>query len=139
MTENQEQFENEMHEFLLQEIPTEMPEELYKFAAKAESYTYYVAKQQSSCERKLAVHERALAETKKTMPQYKGTAGDRLAQWESDTALLASEVELCKADVRYYKNLGKVLENKISLIQSILANITASIKAGAYLDNASRA
>ena len=138
MTESQEHFEDTMQEILSTEIPTEQPEELYKFAAKVECYSYYLAKRQAECERQLAANERALAETKRQIPLYKGTANDRQSLWEAETAILNSAVELSKSDVRYYKNLSSVLENKVSLIQSILSNISASIKAGAYLDGASR-
>lgn len=137
MTESQEHFENTMQEVLSKEIPTENPEELYKFAAIIESYAYYLVKRQAIAERTLAELEKNLNQKKAKIKDFTGTAADRLACWEQDQALGISLIEFAKSDVKYYRNLSRMLENKISLIQSILGNITSSIKAGAYLDGVS--
>lgn len=43
-------------------------------------------------------------------------------------------VDKWKAEVAYWKQVGRLIENKISLGQSILGNITSQIKAGMYVN-----
>ena len=139
MSSASEVMEHRLDDVLTTEIPTEQPEELYKFAVKAEALTYYVVKKQAESERELAAAEKILNEKRAELKELHGTVAEKQAQWDAKYAFEVSQAEMFKADIRYWKNVGDLLEKKISLVQSILSNITASIKSGMYLDNASRA
>lgn len=45
------------------------------------------------------------------------------------------EVKALQIKIDYWKRVGKLIENKVSLGQSILSNITSQVKAGLYFNN----
>lgn len=53
---------------------------------------------------------------------------------EAKIASLLKEEEEVEAKAKYWRGIGKAIENKVSLGQSVLANITSMVKAGSFLD-----
>lgn len=121
---------------LKEELDTNSPETLYKQLAVVESLAYLACKKQAQHEMKLALAEERLAVAKaETIPSLTGTAIEKTTKMEADTAKEATEVAHEKARMAYWKQVGRIIENKISLGQSVLANITSQVKAGMYFNN----
>ena len=76
-----------------------------------------------------------LRDRKAKLKEYTGTAQEKLAQFEAEFTEDITSAEEIEADIKYWRGIGKAIENKISLGQSILANITSQVKAGMYLNN----
>lgn len=64
-----------------------------------------------------------------------GTQMEKTIQLEAKLAPLLKEIESTEALMKYWRATSKLIENKISLAQSILANITSQVKAGLYFNN----
>ena len=64
-----------------------------------------------------------------------GTVLEKTTKVEAETSSLLTEVEKVESEIRYWRNIGKLIENKISLAQSILSNIGSQIKAGMYFND----
>ena len=64
-----------------------------------------------------------------------GTQMEKTVQLEAKLAPLLKEIESTEALMKYWRATSKLIENKISLAQSILANITSQVKAGLYFNN----
>jgi len=60
---------------------------------------------------------------------------EKTVQLEAKLSHLLKEIEETEALMKYWRGVSKLIENKISLAQSILANITSQVKAGLYLNN----
>lgn len=71
----------------------------------------------------------------KELPSLSGTAMEKTIQLEAKLSPLLKEIESTEATMKYWRATSKLIENKISLAQSILANITSQVKAGLYLGN----
>lgn len=69
------------------------------------------------------------------LPELSGTAMEKTIQLEAKLSSLLKEIESTEATMKYWRATSKLIENKISLAQSILANITSQVKAGLYLNN----
>ena len=71
----------------------------------------------------------------KNLSSLTGTAMEKTIQLEAKLAPLLKEIESTEALMKYWRGVSKLIENKISLAQSVLANITSQVKAGLYLNN----
>lgn len=60
---------------------------------------------------------------------------EKAIQLDAKVATLLKEIEETEATMKYWRATSKLIENKISLAQSILANITSQVKAGLYFNN----
>lgn len=132
---NIEDYKKRLEEVLTTPLATDSPEELYKQAAVIESLSYLAIKLQAEAEQKLSRAERTLREAGSTIIEFKGTASDRKQLWEASCASIFEEIDKYRYESRYWLNIGKAIEKKVSLTQSILSNISASIKAGIRLDS----
>ena len=64
-----------------------------------------------------------------------GTQMDKTVRIEAKLAPLLKQIDDATTAMKYWRGISKLIENKISLGQSILANITSQVKAGLYLEN----
>lgn len=69
------------------------------------------------------------------LSELKGTAMEKTIQLEAKLAPLLKDIEKTEAQMKYWRAISKAIENKISLAQSILANITSQVRAGLFLNN----
>lgn len=56
-------------------------------------------------------------------------------QLENSLKDLLEKVEQTELEMKYWKSIGKLIENKVSLAQSVLSNISSQVKAGMYFNN----
>ena len=127
---NLDEYKQKLEEVMVAPLDTEDPEHLYRQAAVIESLSYLAIKFQGEAERRASKAEAQMRQTGKYIANYDGTAADRKIKWEADCAPLYEEAENARSDARYWNNVGRAIERKTTLCQSILSNITASIKAG---------
>lgn len=127
---NLEEYKKRLEEVLVAPLDADDPEHLYKQAAAIESLSYLAIKFQNEAERRASKAEAAMRQSGKFIADYHGTATDRKIKWEADCAPLYEEAENARSDARYWNSVGRAIERKTTLSQSILSNITASIKAG---------
>lgn len=132
---NNQEYRQKIEEVLQAPLTTDSPETLYKEAAVIESLAYLSVKLQAKAEVKLSEAEAKLREKGSMIVDYEGTASDRKLKWEAEHAELFKNIDNAKTEVLYWRNVGQAIEKKVSLAQSILSNITSSIKAGIYLDS----
>lgn len=64
-----------------------------------------------------------------------GTQMEKSIQLDAKLSSLLKEIESTEATMKYWRATSKLIENKISLAQSILSNITSQVKAGLYMGN----
>lgn len=125
-----DEFKKRLEEVLTTPLDVDSPDNLYKQATVIESLSYLVIKYQADAELKATQAESRMRQSGKFICEYKGTAADRKLKWEADCAPLFEEAEMARTEARFWLNIGKALERKVILAQSILSNITASVKAG---------
>ena len=63
-----------------------------------------------------------------------GTQMEKTAKLEASLAENLHKIEQKEAEMKYWRSIGKLIENKISLGQSILANITSQVRSGMYFN-----
>lgn len=64
-----------------------------------------------------------------------GTALEKQTELTAKCRAEEEQSEVLKSEVDFWKRTGRLIENKISLGQSVLANITSQVKAGMYFNN----
>jgi hypothetical protein len=127
---NKESYKDRLEEVLTVPLDTESPDNLYKQATIIESLSYLAIKYQAEAEVRATTAESRMRQAGKAISEYNGTATDRKMKWEADCAPLFEEAENARTEARYWLNIGKAIERKVILAQSVLSNITASVKAG---------
>ena len=125
-----EQYKNKLEEVLTTALDVDNPDNLYKQATVIESLSYLAIKLQAEAEQRATKAEARMRQSGKVITSYSGTATDRKMKWEADCAPLFEEAETARSEARYWLNIGKAIERKVILAQSVLSNITASVKAG---------
>ena len=131
-----EEYKKRVQEILQKPLTTDSPEEVYKESALIESLAYLAVRQATLLEVKLTELNQTLREEKlKELSNLSGTAMEKTIQLEAKLSPLLKEIESTEATMKYWRATSKLIENKISLAQSILANITSQVKAGLYLGN----
>lgn len=125
-----EEYKKKLEEALTAPLDVDSPDNLYKQVAVIESLSYLALKLQGEAERKATKAEARMRQSGKFIADYRGTAADRKIKWEADCAPLYEEAENARSDARYWASVNKAIQYKVSLCQSILSSITASIKAG---------
>lgn len=124
-----------MEETLQAPLDSDSPENLYKQLTLIESLAYLACKRQAQAENRLSTATAALAHKKsECLPNLTGTQMEKSVSLESLSSDEQQLVDKWKAEVAYWKQVGRLIENKISLGQSILGNITSQIKAGMYVN-----
>ena len=112
------------------ELDVDSPDALYNQAALIESFSYIAVKRQAAAELKLAGLEKQLRDHGPDILLLKGTAGDRKMQWEAQNSDLMLAISKAESEVQFWKGIGRSIEKKVTLVQSVLSNMTSSIKAG---------
>ena len=127
---NLETYKQKLEEVLTAPLDTESPDNLFKQATVIESLNYLAIKYQAEAEQRATEAESRIRQSGKAICEYHGTAADRKIKWEADCAPLYREAQNAQTEAKYWLSIGRAIERKVILAQSILANITASMKAG---------
>lgn len=117
------------------ELSVDDPHELYEQAARAEAYIPLVLEAQAEAENELASAERTLREAGKAIKHIEGTAVEKKVLFEAMVAPLQERADILQSEVRYYLNVSRALERRVSLAQSIMSSLRSQIKAGITIDN----
>lgn len=129
---NEEEYRDRCEAVLSKELPVESPDELMKAAVEVESLGYLATKFQAMTERRLREAEVSMMnERAKAYNEVVGkTAPERQAKVDALTAELAGEIATLESLVKFYRNLSVLIDRRVGLAQSTLANFSAQIKAG---------
>ena len=131
-----DEYKQKVQEILQKPLTTDSPETVYKESAMIESLAYLAVRQATILEVKLTELNQRLREEKLThLSELTGTQMEKAIQLDAKVASLLKEIEETEATMKYWRATSKLIENKISLAQSILANITSQVKAGLYFNN----
>lgn len=119
-------------ELLTKELPVESPDELMKAAMEIEAMGYLATVFQARAEKhhaeldKLMTTSRANAYNEVTGK----TAPERLAKVDCLVGDIAEQLALTESKIKFYRNLSVLIDRRVGLAQSTLANMSAQIKAG---------
>lgn len=129
---NEKEYRDRCEAVLSKELPVESPDELMKAAVEVESLGYLATKFQAMAERRLREAEVSMMnERAKAYNEVVGkTAPERQAKVDALTAELAGEIATLESLVKFYRNLSALIDRRVGLAQSTLANFSAQIKAG---------
>lgn len=131
-----EEYKKKIQEVLSTPLSTDSPENLYKESALIESMAYIAVRQAALMETKIANLNEILRDEKaKVLPTLSGNQLEKTIKIEALVSSTLKAIDEAETTMKYWKSVGKLIENKISLSQSILANITSQIKANLYLEN----
>ena len=131
-----EDYKKKVQEVLQAPLTTDSPESVYKESALIESLAYLAVRQATVLETKLSELNKQLRDEKATnLEMLTGTQMEKQIKLEGLLSPLLKEIEETEAAMKYWRGVSKLIENKISLAQSILANITSQVKAGLYFNN----
>ena len=131
-----EDYKQKVAEILQKPLTTDSPEMVYKESALIESLAYLAVREAATLEVKLTGLNEELRKKKlEHLSELNGTAMEKTIQLEAKLAPLLKDIEKTEAQMKYWRAISKAIENKISLAQSILANITSQVRAGLYLNN----
>lgn len=130
MTE--EAYVTKCEELLTKELPIDTPDELMKAAAEVESMGYLAIVFQAKTEKYLAELTKLMTETRaNAYNEVTGkTAPERQAKVDNLTSEVAEKIALAESKIKYYRNLSVLIDRRVGLAQSTLANMSAQIKAG---------
>ena len=131
-----EDYKKKVQEVLQAPLTTDSPESVYKESSLIESLAYLAVRQATVLETKLSELNKQLRDEKATnLEMLTGTQMEKQIKLEGMLSPLLKEIEETEAAMKYWRGVSKLIENKISLAQSILANITSQVKAGLYFNN----
>ena len=131
-----EEYKKRVKEILQKPLTTDSPEEVYKETALIESLAYLAVREASMLEMKLTELNQTLRDKKaELLSDLTGTQMEKSIQLDAKLSSLLKEIESTEATMKYWRATSKLIENKISLAQSILSNITSQVKAGLYMGN----
>lgn len=131
-----EEYKKKIQEVLSTPLSTDSPENLYKESALIESMAYIAVRQAALMETKIANLNEILRDEKaKALPTLSGNQLEKTIKIEALVSSTLKAIDEAETTMKYWKSVGKLIENKVSLSQSILANITSQIKANLYLEN----
>lgn len=131
-----EEYKKKVAEILQAPLTTDSPESVYKESAIIESLAYLAVRQAAELETKLSELNKQLRDEKEAnLEMLTGTQMEKQIKLEGMLSPLLADIEKTEAAMRYWRGVSKLIENKISLAQSILANITSQVKAGLYFNN----
>ena len=129
---SEEEYIAKCEELLSKELPVESPDELMKAAVEVESLGYLATKFQARAEKELRQADAELmaarAEAYKTVEGK--TAPERQAKVESLVRHQVEAVASYESRIKFYRNLSALIDRRVGLAQSTLANFSAQIKAG---------
>ena len=124
--------ENDDYSILSIPLPVDDQVGIMSAVASCEALSYGISEKIRIAEERIASLEHS--HTVKWMSSMVSSPGDKVAISEarakSATADIANEIAILAAEVKYLKHVGKIIETRCSVGQSILSNYTAQIKAG---------
>ena len=124
--------ENDDYSILSIPLPVDDQAGIMSAVASCEALSYGISDKIRTAEERIASLEHSY--TVKWMSSMVSSPGDKVAISEarakSATADIANEIAVLAAEVKYLKHVGKIIETRCSVGQSILSNYTAQIKAG---------
>ena len=124
--------ENDDYSILSTPLPVDDQVGIMSAVASCEALSYGISEKIRRAEERIASLEHSY--TVKWMSSMVSSPGDKVAISEarakSATADIANEIAILAAEVKYLKHVGKIIETRCSVGQSILSNYTAQIKAG---------
>lgn len=130
------EYKKRIQEVLQVPLTTDSPETLFKEVATIESLSYLAVKLAAGMEMEIAkLNDTLRREKAENIGKATGTQLEKGIQLEAASATTLNRIEKCEAEMKYWRAIGKLIENKVSLAQSILANITSQVKAGLYVNN----
>lgn len=130
------EYKKKIQEVLQVPLTTDSPETLFKEIATIESLSYLAVRLAANTEVEIAkLNDSLRKERAENIGKATGTQLEKNIQLEAASASTLNSIERCEAEMKYWRAIGKLIENKVSLAQSILANITSQVKAGLYVNN----
>ena len=129
---DEQEYVKRCEEILATPLSVETPDELMKAAVETESLGYLATKFQARAEKNLrqAELENMAARATAYNSVVGKTAEERRAKVDDLTKSQSEAVSLYESRVKFYRNLSALIERRVGLTQSILANFSAQIKAG---------
>lgn len=125
----------EFRENLSKDLPTDNPIELMKTIAEAEVHGDAVAILLFKAEHRLAElqyqYDVSYGESLSANSKEKVVVAE--AKAKKDAAHIKKDMDATLAEIKYYKKVGALIENRCSVGQSFLSHSTAMIKAGINL------
>ena len=125
----------EFRENLSKDLPTDNPAELMKTIAEAEVHGDAVAILLFKAEQRLAElqyqYDVSYGESLSANSKEKVVVAE--AKAKKDAAHIKKDIDATLAEIKYYKKVGALIENRCSVGQSFLSHSTAMIKAGINL------
>lgn len=122
----------DIYELLTQPLPTEdiQHQELRQAIAQAESLGVVIARKLQSLDHSLAAAKAAYSVALSgAMEAHSGQkVAITAAKAEAATAAQLEQIQKAEADIRYYKQIQRLIENRCSVGQSFLSNMTAQVK-----------
>lgn len=129
---SEEEYITKCEELLSKELPVESPDELMKAAVEVESLGYLATKFQARAEKELRQADvELMAARAEAYNIVEGkTAPERQAKVESHVRHQVETVAAYESRIKFYRNLSALIDRRVGLAQSTLANFSAQIKAG---------
>ena len=128
-------YSTKVQEILSQPLDPDNPKELFNQIALIESMAFLAVKYSTECEQEIIHHESALRCKKgQLLPSLKGTQLEKQTELDCSCNDILVKLATKETEMKYWKNIGKLIENKVSLAQSILSNIGSQIKAGIFME-----
>lgn len=129
---SEEEYVAKCEELLSKELPVESPDELMKAAVEVESLGYLATKFQARAEKELRQADvELMAARAEAYNIVEGkTAPERQAKVENHVRHQVETVAAYESRIKFYRNLSALIERRVGLAQSTLANFSAQIKAG---------
>lgn len=133
MNRSEDEFLVSVDQFLGTELDIDDPTALATAIVKVESLAYGATYFQAKYERDLRQQERAREQKVASLYREKipgKTAPERQAYIDDALVDITDSITECQIKIKLYKNFSSIIERRIGLAQSILANLSAQIKAG---------
>ena len=131
-----ETYKEKVKEVLQAPLSVDSPETMFNEVAVIESLAYLAVRLAAAAETKLStLNEKLRKERDEYLGTVTGTQMEKSIKLESLTSATLKEISNTEIEMKYWRSVGKLIENKISLAQSVLANITSQVKAGLYFNN----
>ncbi len=129
---SEEDYVAKCEELLSKELPVESPDELMKAAVEVESLGYLATKFQARAEKELRQADvELMAARAEAYNVVEGkTAPERQAKVDELVRHQIETVAAYESRIKFYRNLSALIERRVGLAQSTLANFSAQIKAG---------
>ena len=126
----------DIHELLETPLPSDNAVELMELISESEAWGDRIASRMKTAEVQLS-RERSMFDImwdNSIAQNSKMKVAAMEARARADTATQREKVEELEAEIRHLKRLNSIIENRCSVGQSFLSNISAMIRAGINLN-----